>query len=152
MGEPKDIEREKPSGIKKSLGLNMFREYPVLIWLMFMVIASQIVATTTTLRMQEFVADTFGEKDLQTSFLGYYYSALNTASIVLQFAFCPVVIPRVRIGLIHRFIPFVHLVAGIVVFVAPSLYTVAGAAIIFKAFDYSFFNASKGDSVYPLSL
>ena len=153
-GEPQPTKKEKQAhleGKRSDLGLDVFRERPQLLFLLFVVLLSQMVAATTTLRVQGFVTDVFALKDQQTAYYGQYYSIINGASAAAQFIIMPIFFSLFSIKMIHIGIPLVHLCTIGLAIVHPTLETVSLAGIVFKSFDYSLFRGAKELVYVPLS-
>ena len=77
-------------------------------------------------------------------------SGLGISAFVLQLC-AGFVLRFIPIRILHPSIPLIHLIAGAVLTVAPSLRSAAAAFLLFKAFDYSLFRAAKEILYIPLS-
>lgn len=135
--------KQKKQGGHSGLGLDLFRQYPRLFFLLLAVLCSQMVAATTTLRLQTLVVDVLPSADAQTAYLGAYYSYVNMASAIMQFIVTPFLLTALPATLLHMGIPMLHLGAAVMAILYPSLETVAAAALIFKSVDYSLFRGAK---------
>ena len=82
--------------------------------------------------------------------MGEFWSNVNGASFVLQFALVPLLLRILPLRVIHGGIPIIHLAASVALLLFPSLSVGAMAFLIFKALDYSLFRAAKEILYIPL--
>jgi AAA family ATP:ADP antiporter len=148
-GEPQPAEDER-GGRHGHLALGLFRS-PYLVLLALLIIATQVVSTGLDLRFSGLVQEAITAKDQRTAFFGGFYFQLNCVAFALQFGITPLLLRLLPLWLIHGLIPAVHVVAGTVLLVAPSLRVGATAFLLFKALDYSLFRAAKEILYIPLS-
>ena len=147
-GEPKPLEREKEP---KSLALKLFVESSYLRKLGLLIILTQLMSTALDLRFSALVGEAYPVKDERTAFFGMFYAGLNTSAGILQFIVAPILLSFISLKFIHPAIPFVHILAAILLIIKPSLFTGGLAYLLFKAFDYSVFRAGKEIFYIPLS-
>ncbi len=147
-GEPQMPEKQASHG---HLGLSLFRENPVLISLIAIVLSSQVIAAVLDFKFQALLSAEFaGQPDQETAFQGWFWGTLNTSVLVLQFIVAPLLMSFVAIRLIHLMMPLIHLVAITFAIIEPNMFTVGAAFFLFKAFDYSIFRAAKEVLYVPL--
>ncbi len=147
-GEP-----EAPGGkrVKGHLGLALFRENPVLLSLIAIVVTSQVVSVVLEFEFQALLSDRYlGEQDKETAFQGWFWGLLNTSVLTLQFIVAPLLLSFVALRRVHLIVPLVHILAIGAALIAPSLFTVGLAFFLFKALDYSIFRAAKEVLYVPL--
>jgi AAA family ATP:ADP antiporter len=149
-GEPQPKGKQTNGG-EGDLNLKLFTTSRTLLFLAIIVGLSQVVATMLSLRFYGLLEAGIQMKDARTAYLGGFWSTINTVSFVLQFIFTPLLLKYARIRFIHIAIPLLHLTACAALFITPSLAVAAGAVILFKGLDYSFFRASKEVLYIPLS-
>jgi AAA family ATP:ADP antiporter len=154
-GEPRqpdqsaDETQRNPAG---HMGLGLFRKNPVLAYLLAIVFVSQFMSAALDLRFQGLLSIDFaGRQDEETAFQGFFFSALSTAALVLQFVLAPLMLSFISLRLIHIMMPLIHVTTIGVAIVAPSVWTVGAALFFFKAFDYSIFRAAKEVLYIPFS-
>lgn len=148
FGEPEVPSREESHG---HLALSVFRENPVLISLIAIVLSSQVVAAVLDFKFQSLLSMEFaGKPDQETAFQGWFWGTLNTSVLILQFIVAPLLLSFLSIRLVHLMMPLIHLGAITVAILEPSLLTVGVAFFLFKAFDYSIFRAAKEVLYVPL--
>ena len=105
----------------------------------------------TTVRFNGLVETDITDKDMRTAFYGRFYGQwLGISAFVLQLC-AGIVLRVIPIRILHPGIPVVHLIAGAVLTMAPSLRSGATAFLLFKALDYSLFRAAKEILYIPLS-
>lgn len=148
IGEPKPRTEEEK---KETLGLKEFRLHPMLIFLFLIVIVTQIVSTTLDIRFQGILQEAIPEPDKQTAFSGGFFAWVNGVAAFLQFVAAPILLKYVPLRAIYFFIPLVHVATCFILTLNPSLASAGGAFLLFKAFDYSLFRASKEILYIPLS-
>ena len=147
-GEPLQPERKASHG---HLGLSLFRENPVLISLIAIVLSSQVIAAVLDFKFQSLLSVRFaGQPDRETAFQGWFWSTLNTSVLVLQFVIAPLLMSWLAIRWLHLMMPLIHLVAIALAMADPNVFTVGAAFFLFKAFDYSIFRAAKEVLYVPL--
>ncbi len=147
-GEPAPKEGEKSHG---NLGLSLFRENPVLLSLICIVLATQVIAAVLDFKFQSLLSIEYaGQPDKETAFQGWFWGTLNTSVLVLQFVVAPLLMSFVALRLVHLLMPLIHIGAITAAIVSPSVFTVGLAFFLFKAFDYSIFRAAKEILYVPL--
>ena len=148
FGEPEQPERSSQPG---HLGLALFRQNPILLSLIAIVLSSQVIAAVLDFKFQSLLSVHFaGLPDDETAFQGWFWGTLNTAVLVLQFIIAPLLLYFINIRLVHLLIPLIHVVAIIVAIIEPTVLTIGLAFFLFKAFDYSVFRAAKELIYVPL--
>jgi len=149
FGEPERPPTEKASS---DMGWSLFKENPVLVYLLAIVLSSQMVSIVLDLKFQELLSLQFvGEPDKETAFQGRFFGSLNLASGLLQVAIAPLLMTAVSLRFIHICLPLIHFVAIGYAFIEPSVWSVGVAFFLFKALDYSIFRAAKEILYIPLS-
>lgn len=134
-----------------NLGLRLFREKPVLLALMGIVLASQVVAAVLDFKFQSLLSIAFaGDLDRETAFQGRFWGLLNSCVLLLQFILVPVLMSFVSVRILHLAMPLIHLGAIVAALIEPTVFTVGLAFFLFKAFDYSLFRAAKEVLYVPL--
>ena len=146
---------QEKKGIKKQ-GLwasvvPLFREHPVLPALLFMVTMSQTYGTLVDLGFQECLLRTYPSVDKQTAVSGLFFSLSNGMSLVFQLFLTPWLLTTYTPYRIHRIIPWLHLTCICLCIVAPGIWTLGAALLLFKAVDYSLFRGAKELLYIPLS-
>ena len=148
-GEPALPTRKAAKG---HLALSLFRENPVLLSLIAIVLTSQVMAAVLDFKFQSLLSIEYaGRMDEETSFQGWFRGTLNGVVLALQFIGAPLLLNFVNIRVVHLLMPVVHLVAITVAIIEPTVFTVGLAFFLFKAFDYSVFRAAKELLYVPLS-
>lgn len=147
-GEPVQPENSKSHG---HLGLNLFRNNPMLVSLISIVLATQVVAAVLDFKFQSLLSEQFiGQPDKETAFQGWFWGTLNTSVLLLQFVIAPLLLSFVALRWVHLMMPLIHLTAIAAAVIEPSVLTVGIAFFLFKAFDYSIFRAAKEVLYVPL--
>lgn len=147
-GEPVQPENSESHG---HLGLNLFRNNPMLVSLISIVLATQVVAAVLDFKFQSLLSEQFiGQPDKETAFQGWFWGTLNTSVLLLQFVIAPLLLSFVALRWVHLMMPLIHLTAIAAAVIEPSVLTVGIAFFLFKAFDYSIFRAAKEVLYVPL--
>lgn len=167
----------KADGATSHMGWRRLGENPTLLFLLVIVLLTQVVAAVLELRFQGLLSTTFSCEDTEasgfhgwfwemlrdnsvvfgcgqdneTSFQGWFWGTLNSTSLILQFLIAPILLSLVSLRLIHIMMPVIHLTAITVAILEPTVFTVGLAFLLFKAFDYSIFRAAKEVLYVPLS-
>jgi len=149
-GEPKPTPEEKKQ-TKGHLGLGSLKTSPMLIFLLLIVMSTQVLSAVLGLNFQTVLQEAMPNMDQQTAYQGWFFSVLNGGAAFLQFVIAPLLLSFVPVGLVHLGIPLIQLLAVGALIFTPSLQTSAAAYFLFKAFDYSIFRASKEILYIPLS-
>jgi AAA family ATP:ADP antiporter len=147
-GEPAPSIEEKG---KKSLAISLFKDSSYLRRIALLIFLTQIISTVLDLRFSGLVQDFLPIKDERTAYLGMFYGRLNLIAGILQFVVAPILLSFVSFRFIHPSIPMIHIATAVILFVKPNLFTGGLAYLVFKAFDYSIFRASKEIFYMPLS-
>lgn len=149
-GEPEVPVSDTP--VKSHMGWRWLRDNPTLLYLLLIVLSTQVVAAVLDFKFQGLLsAEYIGRPDDETAFQGQFWATLNTASIILQFIGAPLLLTFVSLRLIHIMMPAIHLTAIGFAIIEPSVFSVGLAFMLFKAFDYSIFRAAKEVLYVPLS-
>jgi AAA family ATP:ADP antiporter len=149
LGEP-EIPPVDPENVS-FMGWQKFRENPMLIYLLAVVLISQLVAAVLDLKFQGLLSIEFaGAQDKETAFQGWFWGTLNTSVLLLQFIIAPLLLSFVSLRAIHVLMPLIHACAIGFAIIEPSIFSVGLALFLFKAFDYSVFRAAKEVLYVPL--
>ncbi|MFH1726210.1 MAG: Npt1/Npt2 family nucleotide transporter [Elusimicrobiota bacterium] len=149
-GEPQPSEDEK-GGRHGHMGLGEFRRSRPLLFLFLVIVATQVVSVGLDLRFQGILQNAIPDVDKQTSFIGWFFAAVNSGAAFLQFVAAPILLRWLAIRTIHLGLPLIHAAACAALIAHPSLETAAAAFLLFKCFDYSVFRAAKEILYIPLS-
>lgn len=148
FGEPSHPDK-KSTG---DMGWALFRENRALLYLLAIVVGSQIVAATLEFRFQGLLSNVFeGQLDKETAYQGGFFFALSSSVLVLQFVIAPLLLSLIPFRLIHILIPSIHIVTISFAIVEPTIFSVGLAFFLFKALDYSIFRAAKEIIYIPFS-
>lgn len=127
-----------------TLGLSFFKRYPVLGYLLGMVLVSQLLSTILGLMFQEKLHVFFaGRNDEQTAYAGNFYAALNAVSIFFQLVVGPFLLSRFKPGFVFILVPVLNLLATLFAIGTGGMLPISFAFLMFKAMDYSIFRATK---------
>lgn len=149
FGEPRA--KKVTHQFSKMTGLVQLFKKPQLTLLFFIVIFTQVVATTLDLAFQNRIQVQMPQMDQQTSFLGYFFATLNGLALILQFVLTPLLLRWFKPVTAFVFIPWVNLAVALWAFVDMSIYSLGLSLLMFKAMDYSLFRATKETFYIPLS-
>ncbi len=149
-GEPQPSDAEK-GGKLGHTGLKVFLRSRYLVFIALLILTTQVVSTVLDLRFKGLIEIAKPVADERTAFIGNFYGTLGIAAAVLQFIVAPLLMRFAPLRMVHLGIPTVHFVTCAILIVAPSLWSAAGAFLIFKALDYSIFRAGKEIFYIPLS-
>jgi len=148
-GEPEVPVTDK---VLSHMGWRWLRDNPTLLYLLLIVLATQVVAAVLEFRFQGILSlEYLGRQDDETAFQGWFWGTLSSTSLVLQFLIAPILLSLVSLRLVHIMMPVIHVTAISLAIVQPSVFTVGLAFLLFKAFDYSIFRAAKEVLYVPLS-
>lgn len=136
---------------KDHLGLKEFKLNPFLVFLLLVVIATQVVSTTLDLRFQGILQTEIHDPDKQTAFSGGFFAWLNAIAAFFQFVVTPIALRFCSLKWIYLLIPLVHVATSLFLTLSPSLSSAGLAYLSFKAIDYSLFRASKEILYIPFS-
>jgi len=144
---------KKPSEDSKSLqlGWSAFRQFPVLVSILALVLLSQLCMTTSNLALQSSYKELGIGADAQTAFSGKMYSWISFGSLGLQFFVAPFLLRWLSPIRIQILIPLIALLLHGSAFASPGLIMAAVAFASMKAMDYSLFRISKEILFIPLS-
>ena len=149
-GEPQPATIEQ-GGRQGHTGLRVLARSRYLVFLFLLILTTQIVSTVLDLRFNGLVETAIDDKDMRTAFYGRFYGQWLGISAFLLQLFAGPVLRFIPIRILHPGIPLVHLIAGAVLTITPSLRSGATAFLLFKALDYSLFRAAKEILYIPLS-
>lgn len=134
------------------MGWHWFRENPTLLYLLLIVLLTQVMAACLDFKFQELLSlEYIGRPDEETALQGWFWGSLGTAGLVLQFIVAPVLLSFVALRWVHIMMPLIHVGTITMAFIEPTVFTVGLALFVFKAFDYSLFRAAKEVLYVPLS-
>jgi AAA family ATP:ADP antiporter len=149
FGEPIQSNESKDHG---TMGWQLFKANPILLYLLSIVLVSQVVAAVLDYKFQGLLSIEFeGKPDEETAFQGWFFGTLNTSVLLLQFAITPLLLSFVALRWVHILMPVIHVTAITTAIIEPTILTVGLAYFLFKAFDYSIFRAAKELLYVPLS-
>lgn len=147
-GEPEPPPKAESHGY---LGLSLFRENPVLLCLIAIVLSTQVIAAVLDFKFQSLLSVEYaGQPDRETAFQGWFWGTLNTSVLALQFVIAPLLLTFIPLRLVHLLMPGIHICAITAAIIEPTVLTVGLAFFLFKAFDYSLFRAAKEVIYVPL--
>ena len=136
---------------KDHLAIGLFRKHPMLIWLLGIILSTQVLSAATGLAFNWELFDEFADIDAQTAWSGIFQSWINGLSAVLQFFVVPFLLSRVSVRAVNIAIPICQILTCAWLFFAPSLWSAAIAHLTFKVFDYSLFRSAKEILYIPFS-
>jgi len=148
-GEPQPSP-EEARGRQGHLALKLLWRSRYLLLIAGVIVATQVVSTVLDLRFSGLVEVALPVKDERTAFFGGFYATLNAVASVLQFLVAPLLLHYVPLRGVHASLPLLHFAASLGLLIHPSLWTGAGAFLLFKAVDYSIFRAGKEIFYIPL--
>jgi AAA family ATP:ADP antiporter len=149
LGEPEIPVADPENG--SHMGWQKFKENRTLVYLLAVVLMSQLVAAVLDLKFQGLLSIEFADaQDKETAFQGWFWGTLNTSVLVLQFIVAPLLLSFVSLRVIHVLMPLIHACAIGFALYEPSIFSVGLAFFLFKAFDYSVFRAAKEVLYVPL--
>ncbi len=147
-GEPEVPPKTKSHG---HLALSLFKENPLLVSLISIVLTTQVIAAVLDFKFQELLSVEYaGMPDKETAYIGWFFGTLNSSVLALQFVIAPLLLSFLSLRFVHLMMPTIHLVAITAALIEPSVTTVGLAFFLFKAFDYSLFRAAKEVLYVPL--
>ena len=150
-GEPQPTEAEK-GGRQGHIGVKLLFRSRYLILIFLLILTTQVVSTVLDLRFNGLVEATIPDTDARTAFYGTFYGPwLGGSAFLLQLIATPLLLRFLPLRLVHLGIPLIHFITGTALTIAPSLRSGSMAFLLFKAFDYSIFRASKEIFYIPLS-
>lgn len=138
------------STIAADLGLPQFRAHPVLVFMLLVVIATQVVSTSLDLRFQSELQAAIPDGDQQTAYSIRFFGLLSAFAAAGQFVLAPLLLQVVPLRWIHLAIPCLHLTLAALAFSNPTLGSIGLAYLTFKAVDYSLFKSAKELLYIPL--
>lgn len=151
LPDPDREAKDEVAPTRDSLRLSLIGRSRILFWLFAMIIVAQIAGTALTLQFEVTLQNSIPDRDAQTAFSGAFYAWLNTAAAVLQFALAPLLLRFLPLFLILLLLPLLNFSVTLWAAWVPSLTSVGAAYLVFKAFDYSIFRATKEVLYIPLS-
>ncbi len=149
-GEPKPSVIEE-GGRRGHLGVKTLFSSKYLVFIGLLILCTQVISAVLVIRFDGLVEKEIHNADTMTAYFGKFYAGLGAISAVLQLIVVPIALRFVSVRIIHIGIPIVHLVNSVILTLKPSLQTGARAFLMFKAFDYSLFRATKELFYMPLS-
>ena len=149
FGEPVQPKESRDQG---NMGWRLFKSNPMLLYLLSIVLVSQVVSAVLDYKFQGLLSIEFEDRpDEETAFQGWFFGTLNTSVLILQFVLTPLLLTFVALRWVHIVMPLIHVVAIIMAIIEPTVFSVGLAFFLFKAFDYSIFRAAKELLYVPLS-
>ena len=149
FGEPVQSEASKVHG---KMGWQLLKANPMLLYLLSIVLVSQVVSAVLDYRFQGLLSTEFdGRPDEENEFQGKFFGTLNASVLLLQFCITPLLLTFVALRWVHILMPLIHVTAIAFAIYEPSVFSVGLAFFLFKAFDYSIFRAAKELLYLPLS-
>ena len=142
---------KEPETKSDHLGIRTLTTSPLLMKIVGLIIFTQVLSTMHTLNFQGALHNFLPNPDQQTSYSGYFFSAVNGAAMFLQLVGIPLAFKLFQPFTIHLLLPAVNIVAALIALIYPSLTTIAAALLIFKSLDYSIFRVAKEVLYIPLS-
>ena len=134
------------------MGWQLLKANPMLLYLLSIVLVSQVVSAVLDYRFQGLLSTEFdGRPDEETEFQGKFFGTLNASVLLLQFCITPLLLTFVALRWVHILMPLIHVTAIAFAIYEPSVFSVGLAFFLFKAFDYSIFRAAKELLYLPLS-
>lgn len=149
FGEPQP--KKTQLNFSKTTGLKALLNSKHLRYLFFIIIFTQILATTLDLAFQNRIQIHMPQMDQQTSYLGYFFASLNGIALFFQFILTPVLLRHMNPMLVFILIPLVNFVFCGWALLDSSLYSIGASLLLFKAMDYSLFRATKETFYIPLN-
>ncbi|MGE3608666.1 MAG: hypothetical protein AB7I27_03680 [Bacteriovoracaceae bacterium] len=121
-------------------------------------VASLVTLSQFVINIADFKFNLLFEKEIidsaaRTSYLGHVFTITNLVTFILQFAFLPLILPRVSERNYHLFIPISYILVGAGLFFSNlgGILPIAALFIYLKASDYSFFVSGKEILYQPLN-
>ncbi len=149
-GEPKPNEDEE-GGKKGHIHISLLFENKTVLILAFIVFTTQLYSTLADLNFTDYIKKTLVDRDIRTSYLGGFWAKVNIISFTMQFVITPIVLKRFDIKYVLVGVPLIHFFLALYSYFSPSLFSVSIVFMIFKAFDYSIYRASKEILYIPFS-
>ncbi|MDA8131255.1 MAG: hypothetical protein M0011_07090 [Elusimicrobia bacterium] len=149
-GEPKPS-AEEAGGRKGHLHLSILTENRTVLFIAFIIFSAQVVATALDFRWTQLLQDFLPDMDARTAYMGRFWMRVNIFSFSMQFLATPFLLRWIPRRGILTFIPAVHIVTCLLLFVHPTLGLASAAFLLFKGMDYSIFRASKETLYIPFS-
>jgi AAA family ATP:ADP antiporter len=133
-----------------SLNSPELRKYVLLIG--SIVVMSQFIINIADFKFNLAFEANIQLSDLRTAYLGNVYTWTNFISLVLQFAFLPLILPKITDRSLHLFLPLSYLFAlmGLIILGDGIFLLVVSFYVFLKASDYSLLSAGKELLYQPL--
>ncbi|MBI4041680.1 MAG: hypothetical protein HY390_07430 [Deltaproteobacteria bacterium] len=149
-GEPKPQPSEK-GGHQGHLHLSLFKQFPLLTFLLFVVVLTQILSTFLELTFQNTLAQSIHSVDQQAAYMGNFYAKVNSVAAFFQFVGAPLILNLFPLTWIHIGIPCVHVVSTLYLIQSSTLEMASLSFLLFKSIDYSIFRSAKEILYIPFS-
>ena len=149
-GEPRRAPTEAPAP-RDHLGVSLFRANRTLVFLLLIVVATQVLSTVLELSFQGLLQKEIPSVDAQNAYSGRFFAQLNAAAALSQFVLAPLLLRFVPMLAVHLAIPLANMAACVYLSAQPSLASAQWAYLTFKTLDYSVFRAAKEVLYIPLS-
>ena len=148
-GEP--VREADTATSSDTLGVRLLTRERMLLFLMLIIIATQVISSTTDLAFQGALQDRYPDANEQNAVSGAFYAWLNVFSAVGQFLVAPLLLFLAPLWLVLLILPLLNVAACVYAWSVPSLFAYGLAYQVFKAIDYSVFRAAKEPLYIPLS-
>ena len=141
--ELKNEQHDKSESPLSTLNSPDIRKY--VFHIAMIVMLSQFVINIADFKFNLLFESSIAASDERTAYLGTIYTWTNFLSLIFQFIFLPLLLPRISEKSLHLFIPLSYLVlsAGVMVAGGNILLLTASFYTYLKASDYSLFSGGK---------
>jgi AAA family ATP:ADP antiporter len=146
---PATTERRRVGGLLGAIRL--FAHSPYLIWVLALVVTTQVVITLIDYEFNGVLATAFPDTDTRTQVIGSIYAAISIGELLLQIVTGPILR---FVGVARTLLAVPAMVCGTIVasLVWPGFASTAVVKVASKALDYSLFRAAKEILYIPLGV